>query len=258
MPKTLSKKLEKVIIKLQKKKYRRLYQKFLIEGRKCLEEAISSGYPIDYVFLEEDHTDDYRDLIERIDPEKIFLCDAKVMNKISTLDTPEGIIAIAPIQMRKIDKALPALALSQIMQPGNFGTILRTAEWFGIRNIVYSSGTVDPYNPKTVRGSMGSLFRLNIQAVDNMFDFLREQKKRTDIYTLTLADDAVAIYHFEPSTHWILVLGSESAGIAAEIDALATRKITIPKYSPIIDSLNVAVATGIALFYFTGKITGKL
>jgi TrmH family RNA methyltransferase len=176
------------------------------------------------------------------------------IQRISTQKNPEGIVAVAPIQimpLKQIDFNRPSLYLWEINDPGNLGTILRCAAWFDIRNILLSPNSVDVFSPKAVRASMGAVFKLHLTfPVD--FPTLREY---TPTQTNFLAADITGAPLIQPeaSTAWILIIGSESHGLPEAILQHIDRKICIPRIGSG-ESLNVGVAAGIILYQLTLKL----
>jgi TrmH family RNA methyltransferase len=164
------------------------------------------------------------------------------LEKLSHLKTPNQAVAVmTPFESREPDGASFTLYLDTIQDPGNFGTMIRIADWFGIRDVVCSPGCADLYNPKVVQATMASIGRVNIYR-DEGSDWLGRQK--TPVYAATL--DGAPLEQ-EPKTHeGILVIGNESHGISAEILRYAAKKITISKKGSA-ESLNAAVAAGIIL-----------
>ena len=142
------------------------------------------------------------------------------------------------------------MALDRVNDPGNLGTIIRLADWFGVQHILCTSNTVDQYNPKTVQSAMGSINRVQLHYGD-LGQMLTDLKSHT-IYASDLNGDSIYSTDFSEKT--VLLMGSESHGISDEILSLANKKITIPTFSKSgIDSLNVATATAIVLSEFRSK-----
>jgi len=135
-----------------------------------------------------------------------------------------------------------SLILDDIQDPGNLGTIIRNADWFGIENIICSENCVDCYNPKVVQSTMGSLSRVNIVYTD-LISFI---KKKVGISLYAAALSGTSIYKIEKIKEAFILIGNESKGVHEDILKLATHKITIPKYGHA-ESLNAAVASGIIL-----------
>lgn len=167
------------------------------------------------------------------------------LEKISALSTPHSVLAVFEKRKPKTDIATSSritLALDTIQDPGNMGTIIRIADWFGIQNIICSVGCADIYNPKVVQGTMGSLGRVNVIFTD-LPAWLNGHKK-VKIYSASLKGRELR--SVGRLAEGILVIGNEAHGISEEVMAMATEKITIPKTGEA-ESLNAAVATGIIL-----------
>ena len=179
---------------------------------------------------------------------KAFTCteiSEQELEKISQLATPNLVIAV----LTNLDKTAPAqvkgqvvLALDGIQDPGNLGTIIRIADWFGVTQIVCSEDSADVYNPKVVQSTMGSIARVRISYTD-LQQWLKEQKD-TAIYATVLQGEDIT--RMKKISSGILLIGNESKGISPEILKLANATINIPRKGGA-ESLNAAVATGIVL-----------
>ena len=175
---------------------------------------------------------------------KLFEVNNAELEKISTLQTPQGILALVHIPAKqKLDfnslKNSFSLVLDDVQDPGNFGTIIRTADWFGIKNIICSENTVEAYNPKTVQSTMGSLCRMNINYV-KLETFLTEAK--LPIFGALLAGNN--IYETKWGNEGLILLGNEGHGISQELISKISIPITIPRFGEA-ESLNVAVSAAI-------------
>ena len=164
------------------------------------------------------------------------------LTRISQLKTPHAVLAV----VRQFKTVVPVTSritiyLDTIQDPGNFGTIVRIADWFGIKNIVCSTGCADLYNPKVVQSTMASIARVNV-FYDTNDDWLRQQQQT--IYAASLHGDELG--SFCKTENGILIVGNESKGIRDAFLQLATKRITIPRRGEA-ESLNAAVATGIIL-----------
>lgn len=169
------------------------------------------------------------------------------MEQMSGQDTPPGILAVVEIpQPRAIKEEGMILALDGIANPGNMGTIIRTAEWFGMSQIVCSEDCVELWNPKVIQATMGSIFRMNVTSV-NLASYLDEAKKLGKaIYGALL--DGENIFSKERWDDGVIVIGSESHGIRSEILPYITHPITIPRAKgSITESLNASMAAGIIM-----------
>ncbi len=237
----LSKNQSKLITRLQQKKYRMQYQLFIAEGLKVVNELLSSDYELDTLFCTEDCYTSFKSFNPQIISEK-------ELSKISNLSTSNKVLGVFKIPTTlKIKEEGLILALDDINDPGNLGTIIRLSDWFGISQIVCSKNTVDCYNSKVVQATMGSLTRVPIIYMD-MATFLKETQ--LPIYGAVM--DGEQVYSCNLQQNAVLVMGNESNGISQKIIALVHTKITIPRYSKttVTESLNVATATAILLNEF--------
>jgi TrmH family RNA methyltransferase len=227
---------KKYVNSLKQKKFRTQHNSFVVEGVKLIDELLYSGYKIEAIYatttwIEKNPTIDCIEISE------------KELNSISSLKTPNQIIAVVKQQENQLADVNSDLtiALDKIQDPGNLGTIIRTADWFGVKNIVCSEDTVDIYNPKVIQATMGSFFRVNI-IYTNLSEFFSNNKDLT-VYGALLEGDNV--YKTElKSKGAVLLMGNESKGISKEIIPFVTDKISIPKFGKA-ESLNVATATAI-------------
>jgi TrmH family RNA methyltransferase len=237
----LSKAQISLITSLQNKKYRKQHGLFIVEGIKSVMEFISSSYEVESIF----YTDDANTKVGKISHNiKSYELTDTEFQKISTLKSPQGILALVklPLQQKIVPSNLKnkfSLVLDDVQDPGNLGTIIRTAEWFGIEHIICSIGTVDAYNPKVVQATMGSLARLQIHYTD-LTDFIPATGLK--VYGALL--NGQSIYQTVWANEGLIVMGNEGNGISDEIIALIDQAITIPRIGQA-ESLNVAVATTI-------------
>ena len=175
------------------------------------------------------------------------------MEQMSSFDTPPGILAVARIPKQdNIQHEGMMLALDGIANPGNMGTIIRTAEWFGVKNIVCSEDCVEIWNPKVIQATMGSLFRMNVVSTD-LESYLRAAKEQGKaVYGALLEGEN--IFRKSQWNEGIIVIGSESHGIRSNILPLITHPITIPRAEgSVTESLNASMATGIILANYAAK-----
>ncbi|MES2590035.1 MAG: RNA methyltransferase [Bacteroidota bacterium] len=215
---------------------------FLVEGEKMALELIK---------LKVDSIDSLYgtvDFIKQIPANSDFYFEEiteKELAQISTLKTPNKVLVVCKKWDLKDDSIADFyIALDEIQDPGNLGTIIRLADWFGVKNIVCSKNTADCFNPKVVQATMGSLFRVNI-VYEDLKTFI--ETKKLPVYGAFLEGES--IYKSSLSPKGILVLGNEGKGISNEIEKCVTQKITIPRFGEA-ESLNVSVATGILLSEF--------
>lgn len=242
----LSKKIVKYIQSLSHKKLRDEEGRFIAEGPKIITEFLAhSNFNCAILCAEENWLLENKNLLEKNLPQNIYETDEASLQKISLLKTPNKVVGVF---VKKVNAAPPhiinklSLMLDDIQDPGNMGTLIRIADWFGIENIICSKNCVDCYNPKVVQATMGSLARVNIYYT-SLLDFLSENEK-ISVYAAAL--DGVPIIKLKSISEGIIIIGNESKGISEELLSIATNKITIPKYGNA-ESLNAAVAAGIIL-----------
>jgi TrmH family RNA methyltransferase len=237
----LSKSQISLLKSLQHKKFRIEHGLFLVEGYKSVVDFANSAYQIEAIY----HT-------TAIDP-KLLKLSGKInfheissndLEKISSLKSPQEIIALVKIPAWPVLKATTlkgkfAIALDGIQDPGNMGTIIRTADWFGIQHIICSADTVDVYNPKVVQATMGSLAHISIYYVE-LAEFLKSIKM--PLFGALL--DGSNIYKTDFGTEGLIIMGNEGNGLRPEIINLVQKAVTIPR-SGNAESLNVGIATAI-------------
>jgi len=237
----LSKSQISLLSSLQHKKFRREHGLFMVEGYKSVTEFINSAYQVDTVYHTPAIAPKLLNLSRKINFQEISLNE---LQKISTLKTPQEVIGLVKIPIWAVlnYKALEkkfSLVLDSVQDPGNMGTIIRTADWFGIQDIICSEDTVDVYNPKVVQATMGSLARVNVHYAD-LLSMLPQIK--LPIFGAMLNGQNMYNTHF--GAEGLLVMGNEGNGISAAIEQLITTAVTIPRAGNA-ESLNVAIATAI-------------
>jgi TrmH family RNA methyltransferase len=237
----LSKSQISFIKSLHQKKYRKAHDLFIIEGIKSLTEFASSRYEIQSIY----YLNQYQSLLPKLGPNiKLFEVNNAELEKISTLQAPPGVLALlkipeqAPIDYRILRDTF-SIALDDVQDPGNLGTIIRTADWFGFKNVICSDNTVEVYNPKTVQATMGSLARVNVIYV-NLAEFLKQAP--VPIFAAMLAGKN--IFQVEWPKEGLVVFGNEGKGISAQVSDLTAHAITIPRIGEA-ESLNVSISGAI-------------
>jgi TrmH family RNA methyltransferase len=234
----LSKKKIKLIRLLRQKKYREKYKLFIAEGPKVVNEFLNSNYKVKFLFATKEFSVNahQRVLVNEVSE--------KELKMISATQTPNQVLAVfefPPAIILDLERAKMnlILALDDIRDPGNFGTIVRIADWFGINTIICSETSVDVFNPKVVQASMGSLARVNIHYM-NLATVL---KKFNTVYAAVL--NGKNIYTEKLSASGVILIGNESRGISESMMQFVSHKISIPNFSGKADSLNAAIATAI-------------
>ncbi|WP_299246603.1 RNA methyltransferase [uncultured Aquimarina sp.] len=239
----VSKNQKKLINSLHQKKYRKQHGLFVAEGKKVINELLEADLELHALFvLDASYFETSSD--------KTFVVTETELKSISFLTTPQFAVAIFYIpKVKPVNDNGLILALDDIRDPGNLGTIIRLCDWFGITDLVCSEQTVDCFNPKVVQATMGSVTRVNI-IYTNLQDFLTSQKNKMPIYGTFM--DGEIIYGEQLPQTGIIVMGNEANGISAEIEKLVSKRIAIPRFgnTQITESLNVATATAIILNEF--------
>lgn len=251
----ISKNKIKMIRLLGTRKYRLQYGLFIAEGDKIVLDFIRAGeWNIEYLFAK-------KEWIARLSPEErerageIHEISYEELKKVSFLKTPHNVLALIKLPLYKTpespDPAGLSLALDNIQDPGNLGTIMRIADWFGIRDIFCSEGSVDAYNPKVVQASMGSVIhtRVHYTSLDELIRKSRDQG--IPVYGTFL--EGVPVYEKTLTDHGLVVFGNESKGISQSLAGLIDEKITIPPFPPggtSLNSLNLSAATAIVCAEF--------
>ena len=237
----LSKSQISFIKSLHQKKFRKEHGLFIVEGLKSVTEFISSAYTIHSVFFTEPATSKMLNLSNKINS---YLISDDELRKISALTNPQQALALVfipptrQLQAQNFSNKL-SLMLDGVQDPGNLGTIIRTADWFGFDELLCSANTVDCYNPKVVQATMGSLSRINVHYLD-LPQLL--QSTRLPVYGALLEGEN--IYHTTFSDAGFVILGNEGNGISAETARYITHPLTIPGIGRA-ESLNVSVSAGI-------------
>jgi|SRR5690606_27896196 len=243
----LSKAQISLITSLQHKKFRKQHGLFIVEGVKSVIEFLGSDYQIHSLYT----TAEARTKMGNL-PQKIKCIDVSTseFQKISGLTSPQGVLALVHLPASEtfdwdLLRQQHNLLLDDVQDPGNLGTIIRTAEWFGIHHIICSIGTVDAFNPKVVQATMGSLARVKIYYTP-LSDFINQSKMATFGALL----DGSSIYETDFGKAGLIIMGNEGNGISREIIEKIDHAVTIPRVGHA-ESLNVAVATTV----FCSEIT---
>lgn len=249
----------KHVKKLKDKKYRDEAGEYIIEGIKLIEEAIQENAQIKQIVICEENEKTNaisKSLMYEISKYDCIYVTQKVFSSITQVVAPQGIFAIvAKRGIENDEKGYQIdysediiVALDDIQDPGNLGTILRTLDSCNIKQIIVSKGTVDGYNPKVVRSTMGAIFRINIIECDNLIKIIKEIKRHHFKLHVTSLDADKTIYEVDYKKK-IIVIGNEANGVSKEIQNLADEKVKIPMLGKT-ESLNASVATGIVLYEY--------
>ncbi len=245
----LSKNQLKKIRALHISKYRRQKKSFIVEGPKVVSEFVNSKFNVREIFAIEEWVNKNSNIHNNITQ-----ISHKELQAISLLKTPNQVVAIVAyptqedFQYKENDLVL---VLDSIQNPGNLGTIIRIADWFGIDKLICSKETVDVYNPKVVQASMGALTRVEFYYTD-LANWLSKLNSKIPIYGTLLEGEN--IFKTELSDNGVIIIGNEGNGISPEIQSYIKKRITIPSHNKsIMESLNAAIATAIVCAEFKRK-----
>ena len=235
----LSKAQIKYIQSLQHKKYRQKSGQFIAEGDKIVPELLSEGIPVQEVYATDAWISAHEQLLKHV---RVTPVDAIILKQLSALTTPNQAIALLNIPTpadTPLFRGAVTIALETIQDPGNLGTIIRIADWFGIKQVICSPDCVDAYNPKTIQATMGSIARVRIVERE-IIPLLQEAGVPS--YAATL--HGTNIVEFSKIAEGIILIGNESRGLSDSVIAACTHRITIPRLGGA-ESLNAGIAAGI-------------
>lgn len=253
----ISKNKAKFIISLQNKKVRDEEQLFVIEGDKLVKAFLTAEVRIETLVARPDFLSSLPSGLTRFINE-IADVSHEELKHISSLKSPHNALAVVPMPIREFSPAdvlnQLCVALECVQDPGNLGTIIRAAGWFGIKNIVCSADCADVYNPKVIQASMGALLHVNVCYYDliNLFTFA--DKNKIPVFGTMLEGDS--IYNHKLDNKGIILFGNESKGISDDLIPFITEKIKIPGFNNKthgIDSLNVGMAASVVFSEFLRK-----
>lgn len=256
----ISKRRMKEIRSLTKKKYRERHDEMLVEGMRSVKSALAAGAPLREILITEEAHVRAREFLP--DPgTNVFLITESEMEDISTVEATQGILAVVGIE-RTSPEALASMrrlvVLDGVQDPGNAGTLIRSAAWFGVEAIVTAPGTVDIYNPKVVRAAMGGLWDVVHVAIDDLAGELSALRGRG--FALYAADlQGREVDRWQPRDPSVIIFGSEAHGVSNGVSELIDEQVVIPgtPRRSGTESLNVAVAAGIVLYEWTKDRKGR-
>ncbi len=233
----------KYINSLQQKKFRIEHQSFVVEGAKSVLELLKSDFEIELLFVTDDFFEENQTLLQSqtLAFEIIKSGDIEKVGSFSSNNAALAVVKTKKNTELLISENEFALILDDVRDPGNLGTIIRIADWYGITKIICSNSTVDFYNPKVINSTMGSFTRIGLYYTD-IEQFIKKQT--TNIYGTLLSGENIHRTNFSKSG--FIVIGNEANGISEEIEKLITHKITIPRFGGA-ESLNAGIATAVVL-----------
>ena len=237
----VSKNQIKLISSLHQKKHRQTHQLFIAEGIKGIQELLDAHFELDHLYTTRT---DFENVASNL---KTVVSEAD-LKKMSALASPNTCLAVFKIpEVKAINSSGLIVALDDIRDPGNLGTILRLCDWFGIQQLICSKETVDVYNPKVVQATMGSIARVNISYLD-LIDFIATSK----LPVFGTFMDGQNMYTTNLPQEGIIVMGNEANGISSDLEKIIKNRLTIPRFGTLqkTESLNVATATAVVLSEF--------
>ncbi len=246
----ISKAQQKLVRSLEQKKYRQREELFVAEGPKVVNDLLDANFEVVTLFKEQG----VMSRLEERECSFVVACSAEELRRISFLQHPQGVLAVFRLPMEEeMKEAQPSqlsLALDGVQDPGNLGTIIRIADWFGIDTIYCSPDTADAWSPKVVQASMGSIARVHILYTDLMA--LTDKAQTTGIPVYGTLLDGKDIYTQSLTSNGIIVMGNEGKGISPALREHITHPLLIPNFhqGQTADSLNVAIATAITCSEF--------
>ena len=255
----------KNIKKLKEKKFRDLENAYIVEGIKMVKEAMQEKAEIKQIVMCEDYTDNVeldKDTLYEIAKYNVVYVTRNIINLLTDVKTPQGILAVVgkgnnafngANSSRQIDYTQDIIiALDDIQDPGNLGTILRTADSANLKQIILSKNSADSYNPKVVRSTMGAIFRVNIIEVEDLKEELKKAQKNNFKVMVTSLDTQKSIYDADFNKK-VIVIGNEANGVSKKIQEIADEKVKIPMLGKT-ESLNASVATGIIIYEYVRRM----
>lgn len=252
----LSKNNIKLIKSLSQKKYRNSEKLFVVEGKKAILEGLKSKYKCELVVASQSFLEANQAFIDEL-PKNISMTiePNKLFEKIAETVTPQGILALFKIPEQSTfnfaDEKI-IVALENISDPGNLGTIIRTCDWFGIKKILISEDSADIYNPKTVRSTMGSIFHVDVHECDNFYSTLSDVKK-SGYKILTAHLLGKNIFDYKPTKNNLVCFCNEANGPSEKLQAMSDDFLNIPSKGKA-ESLNVASAAAIIISHLANSI----
>lgn len=238
--------LFKNIKKLKEKKYRNQSSTYLIEGLRFVDEAFKSGVEIETLLFTEEFREKHSEFLENRNVKEEVVLSNSLLKELSFTGTPQGVMAIVAMENKELKDGDIVVLVDKVQDPGNMGTIIRTAHAVGAAGIITTKGTVDIYNDKTLRSTMGSIFYLPVIEDDNLekIHSLKDKGFRLVVSSLQGKND---FFNEDLSGKTIIAVGNEGNGVSDEVYDVSDIKVKIPMPGNA-ESLNVAVATSVMLY----------
>ena len=240
----------KQLKKLEKKKYRDSENKYIIEGEHLVEEAILNKAAIETILVTESSQVVYKELLNEVSREKLTQVTDEIIKHLSSLPSPQPIMAVISKDSieNKETKTQHLLLLDNVQDPGNVGTMIRTADAAGFSGVLLGEGTADIYNSKVLRSMQGSQFHINLEEVELKEKIISLKEDGYTIYSTELNEKAISYKEITQTDKMAIIMGNEGQGVSEELLQLSDVNVFIPMKGQA-ESLNVAVAAGIMMFF---------
>lgn len=240
-------KLIKEIKKLKERKYRDSYEKFFIEGFRFVEEAFKAQAKFQCLIVAQGQEEKYKSFLETVTLKEKYIVKDNLFRELCSTENPQGMAAVISKPQNDYSFSEGLIVLTdKVQDPGNMGTIIRTAHAVGARAVLYSSGTVDPYNEKTLRSTMGSIFYIPV-IEDKGLEFTSKLKKEGYKLVASSLEAEDNFFDVKYGKKTIIAVGNEGNGISNEVEAMADTKVRIPMPGGA-ESLNVSVAASVMVY----------
>lgn len=236
--------------KLKERKNRNRSNKYIIEGFRLVQEAFKAKVNVDYLIVAEDADEKIEQYLMNYMTEdmKVYKISNNLFKELISTENPQGILAVINMNIVELNsEGNFYLLCDKLQDPGNLGTIIRTAHAAGVNGIILTKGTVDIYNEKTIRSTMGSIFYIPIQYDDENFSLVKELKEKGFNLVVTSLDTDKNFFHADLKDKVLLTVGNEGNGVSDEVLAMADTKVKIPMPGRA-ESLNVAIAASVIMY----------
>lgn len=249
----ITQRLKKLVRSLHQKQFRDQNDLFIAEGFHLVEELQRSKYVPELLVCKDSPAFHVIDVLDKFADRgtPIYSAPKHQFDQMCDTKTPQGVIAVINKAEQNVLNDESFIALDGVSDPGNVGTIIRTADWFGYKQIILGRDCADLYNPKVVRATQGAIFRTNIIYAPELADFIKENFKKFKFYGASI-DAESSMTKFRPKTKYGIFFGSEAKGFSSEVEELIHNHYKIEGLGKS-ESLNVAVSVGISLYHFAGK-----
>lgn len=247
----ISQRLKKLIKSLHQKQFRDENGLFLVEGEKLAHELLKSDFHPELILIKDSPSSEIIDCIEKFaqNGTPVYTAPKHQFDQVCDTKTPQNILAVVNIKHRDMLPEEPFIALDGISDPGNVGTIIRTADWFGFKQVILGKDCADLFNPKTVRSTMGGIFKVRLKYENELANYLKEYFPKHKIFGAS-AHAKKTLQDLKSVKKYGLVFGSEAHGFSEQVKSVINDEFVIEGKGKT-ESLNVASAASIAMYHFS-------